>query len=44
MSGHTDDATVQHGVTSEGVELLHKPFSLDELAARLDAALAAPPG
>jgi two-component system, cell cycle sensor histidine kinase and response regulator CckA len=31
MSGYTDDAIVRHGVVSEGVDYLQKPFSPDTL-------------
>ena len=35
MSGHTEDAIVDHGVLQEGVEFLQKPFSRDELVSRV---------
>jgi two-component system cell cycle sensor histidine kinase/response regulator CckA len=35
MSGYTDDAVVQHGVLTEEVALLRKPFTPYALAARV---------
>jgi CheY-like chemotaxis protein len=35
MSGYTDDAVVQHGVLSQEVSLLRKPFTPYALAARI---------
>ncbi len=32
MSGFVEDDFVRHGVVTEAMNLLHKPFSLDELA------------
>ena len=32
MSGYTDDTTVQEGVRVQGIPLLHKPFTLEQLA------------
>jgi DNA-binding response OmpR family regulator len=35
MSGYADDAVVRHGVSMAEVEFLAKPFSLDQLVARV---------
>jgi signal transduction histidine kinase len=35
MSGYTANVIVHHGVVSEGVKLLQKPFSKEELAAKV---------
>ena len=35
MSGYTDDAVVQHGVQTQEVSLLRKPFTPYALAARV---------
>ena len=47
MSGYTDDEIVRHGIVGAGIHLLHKPFSEDELIAKvrevLDVAQAAGP-
>jgi two-component system, cell cycle sensor histidine kinase and response regulator CckA len=47
MSGYTDDAIVNHGVLESGTQLLHKPFSEENLIRKvrevLDAAGAVPP-
>jgi DNA-binding response OmpR family regulator len=34
-SGHTDDAIVRHGVLKPGVDLIHKPFTPNQLMARV---------
>jgi PAS domain S-box-containing protein len=39
MSGYTDDAIIHHGVLEEGLEFLAKPFSPDELLARVRGVL-----
>jgi DNA-binding response OmpR family regulator len=39
MSGYTDDAIVHHGVLDPGTELLPKPFTPNELAARVRSVL-----
>jgi len=43
MSGYTDDAVVQHGVQTQEVSLLRKPFTPYALAARVREVLDAPP-
>ena len=43
MSGYTDDVLADHGVTSEAVSLLRKPFSAEELLEGVRATLARPP-
>lgn len=35
MSGYTDNAVIQHGLLSNGFELLQKPFSPHQLAQRV---------
>lgn len=35
ISGYTDDVVAHHGVLDEGVELVPKPFSPRQLAARI---------
>jgi two-component system, cell cycle sensor histidine kinase and response regulator CckA len=42
MSGYTDDAVVRHGVLTEQVAFLQKPFSLDTLARKVRAELDKP--
>jgi len=42
MSGYTENAILHHGRLDPGVELLSKPFSLSELAARVRGVLDAP--
>ncbi len=44
MSGYTEDALVQHGVTDHSVPFLQKPFKPIELARRLYAVLHPPVG
>jgi len=39
MSGYVEDDFVRHGVVSEEVAFLHKPFTLAELAAKVRATL-----
>jgi len=39
MSGYTDDADLHQDGAAPNVELLHKPFQLDELACTLRSAL-----
>jgi DNA-binding response OmpR family regulator len=43
MSGYADDIIVRHGVAGQGVELIQKPFSPDELAGRVRAMLTRSP-
>ncbi len=42
MSGYTDDTVVRHGVLTEQVAFLQKPFSLDSLARKVRAELDRP--
>jgi two-component system, cell cycle sensor histidine kinase and response regulator CckA len=35
VSGYAETFIVQHGVLSEGVHFLHKPFTVDRLAAKV---------
>jgi DNA-binding response OmpR family regulator len=35
MSGYSGDAILHHGVLHEGIELLEKPFTMDELLRRV---------
>jgi CheY-like chemotaxis protein len=35
MSGYTDDAIVRHGLLSEGVEFIQKPFTVTKLAKKV---------
>jgi CheY-like chemotaxis protein len=35
MSGHTDEAIVQHGVLKSGIAFLHKPFSSEALGRKI---------
>jgi len=42
MSGYTDDAIVHHGVLDKSAEFIQKPFSPDQLAAKVQEMLARP--
>ncbi len=42
MTGYTRNAIVHNGVLDAGVHLLTKPFTLDQLAAKLEEALSSP--
>ena len=42
MSGYTDDAISHHGVLGPGIVLLQKPFTPDELVARVAEVLDEP--
>ncbi len=44
MSGYTDDAIVKHGVLGPGLVFIYKPFSVDELLAKVRRVLDAPAG
>ncbi|MBW2030245.1 MAG: PAS domain S-box protein [Deltaproteobacteria bacterium] len=39
MSGYTDNAIVHHGVLDPGIHFVQKPFTLDDLAEKVQAAL-----
>jgi FixJ family two-component response regulator len=39
MSGYTADVIAHHGVLDEGVHFIQKPFSKNDLAARVSRAL-----
>jgi CheY-like chemotaxis protein len=39
MSGYTADVIAHHGVLDEGVHFIQKPFSTDDLAAKVRAML-----
>ena len=41
MSGYSDDAMLRHGVKTASVQFIHKPFSIEELSARIREALSA---
>jgi PAS domain S-box-containing protein len=43
MSGYTADVIADHGVLEEGVHFLHKPFSAQDLAAKVREALGQDP-
>ena len=40
MSGYTDDATLQHGIETHGLNFMEKPFTLAGLAQKIHAVLA----
>jgi len=42
MSGYTDDVIVHHGVLEEGAQFIQKPFSPEQLAARVREVLGTP--
>jgi DNA-binding NtrC family response regulator len=42
MSGYTDDAIMHHRVLDKGTEFIQKPFSPDQLAAKVRDVLVAP--
>jgi PAS domain S-box-containing protein len=42
MSGYTDDVIAQHGVLAKGTQFIQKPFSPEELAAKVRAVLGPP--
>jgi DNA-binding NtrC family response regulator len=44
MSGYDDTAVVQKYVVERGYELLHKPFTVDELVSKVTEVLARPAG
>jgi CheY-like chemotaxis protein len=44
MSGYTANAIAHHGILDKGIHFLQKPFSLEQLAARLREALSASVG
>jgi hypothetical protein len=35
MSGHTDDAIVQHGILEKHVNYIQKPFTVENLARKV---------
>jgi PAS domain S-box-containing protein len=35
MSGYTDNAILHHGILEEGINFIHKPFTLDRLARKV---------
>jgi DNA-binding NtrC family response regulator len=39
MSGYPADAIAQHGVLEENIQLFQKPFSMNEIAAKIREAL-----
>ena len=42
VSGYTDDVVVHHGVVSDGIAFLQKPFNAADLGRKVRAVLAAP--
>ena len=39
MSGYTEETIVRHGISEQGIHLIHKPFAFDELAKKIRAIL-----
>ncbi len=39
MSGYTENVIVRHGVMKEGVHFVQKPFSMDDFARKIRAAM-----
>jgi hypothetical protein len=39
MSGYTDNVIAHHGVLEEGIEFIHKPFTVQGLANKIQAVL-----
>jgi two-component system, cell cycle sensor histidine kinase and response regulator CckA len=39
MTGYTDESIVQHGILEEGINLIHKPFTIDKLARKVRGVL-----
>jgi len=39
MSGYSDNVIANHGVLADGLHLLQKPFTMEELAAKVRATL-----
>jgi two-component system cell cycle sensor histidine kinase/response regulator CckA len=35
MTGYTDEAIVEHGILEEGIELIHKPFTIQKLSRKV---------
>ncbi|HJX30568.1 MAG TPA: response regulator, partial [Thermodesulfobacteriota bacterium] len=35
MTGYTDEAIVRHGILEEGIELIHKPFTIQKLSRKV---------
>jgi len=44
MSGYTDDAVVRHGVLADEMAFVHKPFTIQALAAKVREVLDRPAG
>jgi len=42
MSGYTANVIAHQGVLEQGVQFIQKPFSMQEIAARVDTALKQP--